>query len=371
MHSKRVKEERTRPSVPDERKSFPTQNLSDASASAEAGTHVPTETPSPTEEPPNKPPEADDSSPSAGSFHSHSASPTVAEVGGGDEAKLFAAQHVSDANRSADAERDAPTESQRPTEEPLNTAPAADDSSTSAGSSQSDVTNQTVAGTGGVNVPSLDATHPIGRSTGPRTPQGKQRSKMNATKHGILSKYVVLKGESLKEYESLVQSLCDCFQPRGKMEEIEVGKIAMDSWRQRRLVQAELAETEERALRSEVETRVWRRNTTRGSISDPKQLEVCVRALKMLRYAVETEGLNEEAHKAGNTLLRDIYGDPDFFNPGKDVCDVYTKWARISQMSNEERQKEGYDLKAFQDRLLNQLALRLSGWKNFRKRHLA
>jgi hypothetical protein len=36
----------------------------------------------------------------------------------------------------------------------------------------------------------------VGRSTGPRTQLGKQRSKHNARKHGIFSSAVVLEGES-------------------------------------------------------------------------------------------------------------------------------------------------------------------------------
>ena len=42
-----------------------------------------------------------------------------------------------------------------------------------------------------------------GQSTGPRTELGKQRSSQNATRHGIFSKAVLLKGESQADFESL------------------------------------------------------------------------------------------------------------------------------------------------------------------------
>jgi hypothetical protein len=42
-------------------------------------------------------------------------------------------------------------------------------------------------------------------STGPRTAMGKERSKRNALKHGIFSKVIVLEGESLAEYGSLLE----------------------------------------------------------------------------------------------------------------------------------------------------------------------
>src|SRR5882672_4228540 len=62
----------------------------------------------------------------------------------------------------------------------------------------------------------------IHKSTGPRTPQGKQRSKYNARKHGLFSKAVLLKGESRAEYESLLNGLMEDFQPQGKLETVLV-----------------------------------------------------------------------------------------------------------------------------------------------------
>jgi hypothetical protein len=84
------------------------------------------------------------------------------------------------------------------------------------------------------------------KSTGPRTPQGKQRSKYNALKHGLLSKAVLLEGESPVEYLSLLNGLRDDFQPQGKLESVLVENLAALLWRTRRLFHAENAEVSEK-----------------------------------------------------------------------------------------------------------------------------
>ena len=53
-----------------------------------------------------------------------------------------------------------------------------------------------------------NATH----STGPRTPEGKARSSLNATRHGLTGQTVVLPNEDLQIYASFCK---DFFNPRG------------------------------------------------------------------------------------------------------------------------------------------------------------
>jgi len=73
---------------------------------------------------------------------------------------------------------------------------------------------------------------------GPQTPQGKQRAKYNAIKHGFFAS-VVLEGESKAQYQRLLRGFMDYFRPVGVPEEIEVEKLAMLFWRYRRWIQAE------------------------------------------------------------------------------------------------------------------------------------
>src|SRR5229473_8434294 len=82
------------------------------------------------------------------------------------------------------------------------------------------------------------------RATGPRTPQGKERSKFNARKHGLFSKAVFLQDESRTEYYALLDGLMENFQPQGKLEIVLVENLATLLWRKRRLLQVETAEIE-------------------------------------------------------------------------------------------------------------------------------
>src|SRR5215471_9480802 len=80
------------------------------------------------------------------------------------------------------------------------------------------------------------------RATGPRTTQGKERSKRNALKHGIFSQAALLKDESRAEYDALLNDLRENLQPEGALEEALVEKLALGTWRLRRLIIAETAE---------------------------------------------------------------------------------------------------------------------------------
>ena len=79
------------------------------------------------------------------------------------------------------------------------------------------------------------------QSTGPRTRAGKVASSANAVQHGILSRHLILPGESRDEFESLLQKLMGEQQPVGTLEQALVERMAVALWRQRRLVAAETA----------------------------------------------------------------------------------------------------------------------------------
>lgn len=80
-------------------------------------------------------------------------------------------------------------------------------------------------------------------STGPKTDAGKQASRMNALKHGLLAKEIVIIRGDLKEDEraftQLLEELQAQFQPVGVAEELEVQKIAGCYWRKRRAIRYE------------------------------------------------------------------------------------------------------------------------------------
>ena len=84
------------------------------------------------------------------------------------------------------------------------------------------------------------------KSTGPKTAEGKEASRMNAVKHGILSSAVVVRGLRIREHEeefkALREQCWECLAPVGRMEEMLVDKIVAAQWRLRRALIAETGE---------------------------------------------------------------------------------------------------------------------------------
>jgi hypothetical protein len=80
-------------------------------------------------------------------------------------------------------------------------------------------------------------------STGPKTDVGKQGSRMNALKHALLAKEVVItRGDNKEDERAFAQLLEDLHadrQPIGVVEELEVEKIALCYWRKKRAIRYE------------------------------------------------------------------------------------------------------------------------------------
>ena len=81
------------------------------------------------------------------------------------------------------------------------------------------------------------------KSTGPKTAAGKKRVSENATKHGFYSKHLLVQhqdgGESQGEYDDFEADVVKHFQPVGWLEKNWVDKIAVWSWRLRRVIRSE------------------------------------------------------------------------------------------------------------------------------------
>lgn len=105
-------------------------------------------------------------------------------------------------------------------------------------------------------------------SSGPKTPEGKERVKRNALKHGILSKEVVITAgdgaESREEFDELLQSFVEELNPVGAVEAMLVEKIAVCYWRLRRVLRAEVGQ-----IRQRTDTFYYRRE-----IQQAQELEV-------------------------------------------------------------------------------------------------
>lgn len=79
------------------------------------------------------------------------------------------------------------------------------------------------------------------KSRGPKTPEGKLASSRNSLRHGILSKTIVLPGESKEEFIALLTSFQEEHQPETPTEEALIENMAAARWRQMRLWNMETA----------------------------------------------------------------------------------------------------------------------------------
>ena len=73
------------------------------------------------------------------------------------------------------------------------------------------------------------------KSTGPSTPAGKQRSSLNALRHGLTGHVVVLPTEDLTAYQSHLKRFVDQFQPIGALEDQLVQSLGDTTWRLNRV----------------------------------------------------------------------------------------------------------------------------------------
>ena len=158
------------------------------------------------------------------------------------------------------------------------------------------------------------------KSTGPRTQLGKNRSRLNALRHGVSAKTVVLETESQADFDALLQALREDLQPVGVFEELKVETLARLEWRRRRVWIAETAE-----VRAGVEFLKWdesERNRQDAAslqqveingglkrwIENSEMLRGCLDLLQTLRESLTTCSFSVESDKA---ILAKIYGRHD------------------------------------------------------------
>jgi hypothetical protein len=125
------------------------------------------------------------------------------------------------------------------------------------------------------SVPHLESPPPThhGGQTGPRTAAGKARSSMNAVRHGLTARSLVIPGEDPDDYEQFMNEMVDSLAPAGAAE-IELARVAASSfWKLRRsdrwmAAQARIqADREHRAIQDQVAELDKQIDDHRGHIS--------------------------------------------------------------------------------------------------------
>ena len=139
------------------------------------------------------------------------------------------------------------------------------------------------------------------KSTGPRTPEGKDAVRMNALKHGLRSEEVLLPGEDEEALRELGERLRNELQPAGELENLLVDRIIALYWRLRRLGRvetgifawerseelAERAEREAHGYESEDNKRLVKDSTI--TITDEKKHEEALSRARRMRSEHEDE----------------------------------------------------------------------------------
>src|ERR1700681_2550285 len=77
------------------------------------------------------------------------------------------------------------------------------------------------------------------KSTGPRTEAGKQRTRLNALRHGLTGQTVVLPTEDHSAYQRHSHAFLDEYQPKGATESQLVQSLSDTSWRLNRAAAVE------------------------------------------------------------------------------------------------------------------------------------
>ena len=183
-------------------------------------------------------------------------------------------------------------------------------------------------------------------ATGPRTAAGKERSKLNAVKHGIFSKAVVLPNEPRSEFDSMFRHLRNDLQPNGALEEMLVDRLADLTWRRRRLLIAEGAEIQIGAdflecdkaeLASEEARQAYNSDDSclMDRITNPTVLKRCLELLEELETAIKRNGFDPEVQV---DRLSKLYRDSDSVT--WTLFNTYNMWCYLADCSDEERKEK-------------------------------
>jgi len=159
----------------------------------------------------------------------------------------------------------------------------------------------------------------VRKTSGPRTPEGKQRSKHNALKHGIFSKIVLLSGESTLKFTSVLNGLRNDLRPEGALEEILVEKLASVLWRSRRVLIAEGAEIQRGTLFCLVD------KTER----DRQEAAIFLRSEGKSRAGLFSRIENPLIHNRCMDLLRDLKESIPACKHGRRLMSYSWRWSAV------------------------------------------
>jgi hypothetical protein len=164
------------------------------------------------------------------------------------------------------------------------------------------------------------ARHNGAQAAGSKSPEGIQKSSMNAMRHGLTAKALVLTNESLDQFTELHKTYLEKFQPQDAVETDLIDQMVAAQWRLRRIWSMQTAALDLKMDQQEAE--IAEKFT---SIDQPTRATVAFTTLAneekslelLLRYEITYTRMYDRAQKA---LLR-LRNDPNSgagFQPAAD-----------------------------------------------------
>lgn len=126
----------------------------------------------------------------------------------------------------------------------------------------------------------LEANRENAKSGGVKTEEGKDISKYNAVKHGLLAKEVILESENADELRELSQGILETLKPEGELENILSERIIANIWRLKRCMRIEKNIMEYEAHDMRVDFNSSEEQMARGIIADMISSESMDRLLR-------------------------------------------------------------------------------------------
>jgi hypothetical protein len=139
------------------------------------------------------------------------------------------------------------------------------------------------------------------KSTGPRSSEGKQRSRLNAVQDGLTAETVIGAFENAADYEAFEQSILADYSPRTATERELVARLASVLWRLRRSTSIETGLLQIQAeLMQSREAPVLRRNARQPEWYD--ELDLAQSRNLPLLAPVEVNETGEQSAKTSQEL---------------------------------------------------------------------
>ena len=176
-------------------------------------------------------------------------------------------------------------------------------------------------------------------STGPISEQGKQVAQMNALRHGLTAKQVVIEGEDPEELDRLLKALFNQYSPQTALEAQFVEQLGGYLWRGRRIPALEAAIF--KALQQgAAESRGWyeltreKDNHPRISYRSQEQVEEqstesYLRELRKREKVKEREYAKQAGIHVGHGLLHDASADDALSRLSRYEVHIFNSLERI------------------------------------------